>query len=250
MGLITRCPVCTTAFRVQRTQLAARSGRVRCGKCGTVFDGITALIEEAERPLSFEPSSPGLAEPPPRVAEKQASESGKDEPLPSFLVDEPPSMRSVVLWGTLAVLAVLALAGQIVHRYRTEIALVVPGARPVLQAACERLGCTITLPRRPGLMSIESSDLQADAGRENVIVLNALLRNRAPFPQDYPALELTLTDAADRALLRRVLAPPDYLDAARAASDGMAPGAEVPVRVYLHAGGARATGYRLYLFYP
>ena len=34
----------------------------------------------------------------------------------------------------------------------------------------------------------------ADGRRDNVIVLNAVLRNQAQFAQEYPALELTLTD--------------------------------------------------------
>jgi hypothetical protein len=53
------------------------------------------------------------------------------------------------------------------------------------------------LPRRPDLLSIESSDLQTDPRRESQIVLNAVIRNRAPFAQELPALELTLTDAGD-----------------------------------------------------
>src|SRR5436853_3059170 len=101
-------------------------------------------------------------------------------------------------------------------------------------------------------MSIDSSDLQADTRAENLIVLNALLRNRAPFPQEYPSLELTLTDDADKPVLRRVLASSDYLDRPRAAlaAQGIGPGAEVSLRVNLDTGAARATGYRLYLFYP
>jgi hypothetical protein len=84
-------------------------------------------------------------------------------------------------------------------------------------------------------------------------VLNAVLRNRARFAQDYPALELTLTDDAERPVLRRVLAPREYLDAARAAqllSRGIGPGGEASLRVYLDASRSPATGYRLYLFYP
>jgi hypothetical protein len=52
--------------------------------------------------------------------------------------------------------------------------------------------------------------------------------------------------------VRRVLVPSDYLDAARAgqAGQGLAPGGEAAFRVNLDAGRARATGYRLYLFYP
>ena len=37
MSLITRCPACGTAFRVQTSQLAAHAGTVRCGKCGRMM---------------------------------------------------------------------------------------------------------------------------------------------------------------------------------------------------------------------
>jgi hypothetical protein len=49
-----------------------------------------------------------------------------------------------------------------------------------------------------------------------------------------------------------VLEPADYLDRARAAQlpEGIAAGSDANLRVYLDAGRARATGYRLYLFYP
>ena len=46
MNLTTRCTSCGTAFRVQPTQLSARGGKVRCGKCGSVFDGVKALVAE------------------------------------------------------------------------------------------------------------------------------------------------------------------------------------------------------------
>ena len=53
-------------------------------------------------------------------------------------------------------------------------------------------------------------------------------------------------------MLRRVLSPADYLDAARMqlAAEGLAPGSEATLRIFLDAGRTRATGYRLYLFYP
>ncbi|HZQ74009.1 MAG TPA: DUF3426 domain-containing protein [Burkholderiales bacterium] len=254
MSLATRCPVCATAFRVQRAQLAARSGRVRCGKCGTVFDGIQGLVEEGTERLNLEPSPQlGLFDPRRATRNKGEADSVEAEALPPFLEDAPgPSMRQVVLWSLLALLAGLALAGQVAYRYRTEIAILAPGAKSALVAACHALRCQLSLPRRPELMSIDSSDLQADSRRDNVIVLNAVIRNRAPFPQDYPALELTLTDEADRPVLRRVLQPREYLDAARAPAlaQGMAPASEASVRVFFDAGRARATGYRLYLFYP
>jgi predicted Zn finger-like uncharacterized protein len=249
MSLITRCQVCATAFRVQRSQLAARGGKVRCGKCGAVFDGVAGLVEEGGG-LLLEPSPQlGLFDPSRRAAAFEED----DAPLPEFLSKPQPPARSALVWGFLVVLAAAALAAQATYRYRTEIAVLAPGVRDALAGACRLMRCEIPLPRRPDLMSIESSDLQADARSESVIVLNAVLRNRAPFPQEYPALELTLTDEADRPVLRRVLTPADYLDPSRRqvmAAQGLAPGAEASFRINFDAGRARATGYRLYLFFP
>ena len=247
MSLVTRCPVCATAFRVQREQLGARGGKVRCGKCGQIFDGVSSLVEEgAEPPLRLEPSPQlGLFEPSRRV-----STVDEDEPLPAFMADEAPSRRATLLWGLLAVLAVLALGAQVAYRFRAELVAQFPAAREPLAGACRAIGCQVYLPRRVDEMKIESSDLQADARHEGVIVLNALLKNRAATAQEYPALELTLTDEADRPVLRRVLAPRDYLDAGRSPQQGIAAGDEVPIRLYLDPSRVRATGYKLRHFYP
>jgi predicted Zn finger-like uncharacterized protein len=257
VSLVTRCRVCATAFRVQRAQLEARGGRVRCGKCSTVFDGVAGLVEEGVERLRVEPSPQlGLFDPSRHAyaAGARAAEVATSDamPLPRFLIDPVSSSRSLLLWGVLAFLAMTALAGQAVYRYRTEIAVVFPNIRPSLSWGCRLLRCEIPLPRRPELMSIESSDLQADNRSETVIVLNAVLHNRAPFPQEYPSLELTLTDDADRPVLRRVLAPIDYLEPARLPliRQGLTSGAEASLRVSLDASRSRATGYRLYLFFP
>ena len=254
MSLVTRCPVCGTAFRVQREQLAARGGKVRCGKCATVFDGVAGLVEEGGEKLVLEPPPQlGLFDPSRRGPPPQKGGAEEEVSLPPFMAEEEPQRRRTWLWAIGILLALTALLGQALYRYRAELAVQVPGIRPQLEAACRLLRCQITLPRRVELMSIEASDLQADPRREGIIVLNAVLRNRARFAQDYPALELTLTDEGDRPLLRRVLGPRDYLDPARAPlqlAEGIAPGGEASLRVFLDSSRARATGYRLYLFYP
>jgi predicted Zn finger-like uncharacterized protein len=254
MSLVTRCPVCGTAFRVQRDQLASRGGRVRCGKCATVFDGVSGLVEEGAERLALEPSPQlGLFDPSRRGPPQPKAGTEEAAVLPPFMAEEAPPRRHTWLWALAALLAIAGLVGQTLYHYRAELAVQVPGVRPQLDAACRALRCQINLPRRIELMSIESSDLQADPRREGIIVLNAVLRNRARFAQDYPALELTLTDEGDRPLLRRVLAPRDYLDAARAPAllaEGIGPGGEAPLRIFLDSSRSRATGYRLYLFYP
>lgn len=247
MSLVTRCPACGTAYRVQAAQLAAQSGTVRCGKCGELFNGVAALVEPAREELALEPSPQlGLFDP----SRRPADAARDDAAPPPFMTERRPSRTRT--WALLALLAFCGLAAQVVYRYRGELAAMVPASRGPLASLCSRLGCDVPLPRRPELMSIDSSELQADPRRQGLIALDAVIHNRAAFAQAYPALELTLTDEADRPVLRRVLRPSDYLDPhqPRLAAQGIAPGSEATVRVYLDASRAGATGYRLYLFYP
>jgi len=231
MNLVTRCPKCATAFRVLPAQLGARSGQVRCGKCNTVFDGIAALVEA--------PHAPKVKE--------AASAPPLEEPLPEFLAEPPPPRRGP--WPLLVVLAALALVAQALLHFRSEIAAGMPAARAPLEEACRLLGCELRLPRQVKLLSIDSYEVRPDPQREGVIVLNAVIRNRAPFTQEYPALQLTLTDDANRELVSRAILPREYLEAALV-SRGIEAGGEAAVTVHFDASRTRATGYELVLFYP
>ena len=55
MSLATRCPACSTVFRVVRDQLKVSDGWVRCGRCAEVFNAAQRLFE----------LEPGAAAPPP-----------------------------------------------------------------------------------------------------------------------------------------------------------------------------------------
>jgi predicted Zn finger-like uncharacterized protein len=252
--MITRCPNCGTTFRVQAAQLSQRSGRVRCGKCSAVFDGVAGLAEPASAgdTVQNEPS-PQLAlfELGDAPQMKVTDELSEVESEADFL-REPPPPRSGRPWLAGAALALVALAFQILLLYRTELSVLFPATREPLAATCRLIGCSLHLPRKPDLMAIETSDLESDRRQEGVIVLNAVIHNRAPFAQEYPALELTLTDERDQPVLRRVLAPAEYLKHTPGPppARGIGPGAQATLRLHLHTGGVRAVGYRLYLFYP
>jgi predicted Zn finger-like uncharacterized protein len=231
MNLVTRCPKCATAFRVLPAQLGARNGQVRCGKCSTVFDGIAALVDALHAPK----------------VKEAASAPPLEEPLPEFLAEPPPPRRGP--WPPLAVLAALALIAQVLLHFRSEIAAGMPLARGPLEGACRVLGCELRLPRQVKLLSIDSYEVRPDPQREGVIVLSAVIRNRAPFTQEYPALQLTLTDDANRELVSRAILPREYLEPALV-SRGIEAGGEAALTVHFDASRTRATGYELVLFYP
>ncbi len=152
------------------------------------------------------------------------------------------------LLGTLLMLAILLV--QLAYFYRGALTLLFPETKPYVVALCARLGCEVPLPRRVDLMSIETSDLQADTSNSNVLVLTATIKNRAIFSQQHPFLELTLTDGQDQPLVRRVLAPQDYIGKDFHPQTGIAANSEIALKVIIDGSQVKATGYRLYLFYP
>lgn len=205
-------------------------------------------VVEPEPEPQFEPS-PTPAEPTEVELAADAAEEGvpQGEPMPeawSGVEAVSPPRRWPWMLG--ALLLLLTAAGQALYIFRVEAAVLTPQLRPALVAGCEMIGCTLPRPRKPELVGIETSDL-APAGSDR-LVLTALIKNRAPFEQEYPHLELTLTDRNDDTLLRKVLAPADYLPAAPSA--GFAARDEAAVKLLLEAKGVAAVGYRLYLFYP
>ena len=154
------------------------------------------------------------------------------------------------LWRTGSIFLSLTLTAQTAYQLRDPLARVYPQMRPGLEALCNVLSCEVKLPRDAGQLSIESSDLQQQPGRESEVVLVAALRNHAPYAQAYPALELTLTGTQDQALVRRVLRPADYLEPKRKESNGMAANAEINIQARFEVVDVRPVGYRLFLFYP
>lgn len=161
----------------------------------------------------------------------------------------PRSALKTALWAAGCAMLVLTAAAQLVYHFRTDIAQAQPGLKPLLESSCARLGCTIPAPRQPDQVSIESSELTPEAGHEHLLRLSALLHNRAAFPQAWPHLELTLTDTTDRAVVRRVLTPTEFLPAdARAGEFGAE--SEQAVSVLIDPADTGASGYRLYAFYP
>ena len=153
-------------------------------------------------------------------------------------------------WVIGSLFALIALGLQAVLAFRVELSVLWPESKPRLVALCEAVGCEVGFPARIALVGIEASDLHPDSEHKGRLALSAILKNRAPFTQQYPHLELTLTDTADKAIARKVLAPADYLPPKSSSAGSMPPNADIAVIVGVDSGELAASGYRLYVFYP
>ncbi len=186
----------------------------------------------------------GNAKPPsPPPPPSPAATAARDLPAPAVSRGRDWAPALVVL---------LSLAGFLQAGYflRAELAAYAPALRPWLERACLPLGCGVPLPRATEQLSIEGSDLRAlDPTRPGRVLLTATIRNRAPFTQAWPLLELTLTNVRDEAVIRRAFTATEYL-APAAPGPGIGPGVEATVRMPLEAQDLQPVGYRLYLFHP
>ncbi|RJG05097.1 DUF3426 domain-containing protein [Noviherbaspirillum cavernae] len=150
--------------------------------------------------------------------------------------------------GSFILLICLLLQG--VYVFRDQIAARFPATKPMLGRACALFDCRMGLPAQPEAVAIESSELQALAPEKNTFVFNALLLNHGATPQAWPSIELTLNDANENPVARRVFTPRDYLPGAIDANSGFASNSEQPVKLFLELSQLKASGYRVYLFYP
>lgn len=155
-------------------------------------------------------------------------------------------MRIAMALGSVALL--LALSVQTVLSFGDVLAARYPAAKPALASSCELLGCSIKLPARPDQLVIETGELVTlGAG---AYTFNTVLRNGDDMALAWPSLELTLNDADDKPLVRRVFAPGDYLPPGPAGADGFGARREQPVKIHFKLEGLEPSGYHIAVFYP
>ena len=257
----TRCPYCRTRFNIAEAQLEVQSGMVRCGHCMQTFDARPAYVPDQPSPQLELPmldvelpilDSPDETETsttslpvlePMTLAEQVAVIEDED-------ISEYQPERGTWAWAVASLLIALVLVAQFAYFFRVELSARMPGLKPTLVGYCRLLKCTVPLPQKTDLIGIESSELVADPRHESQINLNALLRNRAPYAQAFPNLELTLNDDQDKPLARRIFRPADYLPPQENAASGMQSNRELNLSLHLYVNDLRPTGYRLAVFYP
>ena len=122
-------------------------------------------------------------------------------------------------WPLIALLALL-LGLQILLADRARLAAD-PGWRPVVERLCAVLGCTLPSWHEPTAFLMLDRQIRP-ADTPGALRVDATFRNDARWAQDWPALQLALSDADGRVLGSAVFTPEQYLGAAPATR--LAPG--------------------------
>lgn len=330
MALVTFCPGCNVAFRVNASQLQMHSGDVRCGSCQKIFNGFSTLItvsestiissqnvslelsvsqeavpvlsdlsmSSAELTVQPEQSTQNLQhtqqnslsslqlQPPCQPhsltnLETSLTQSGSSVTVDSTSQQAVPQTnlsltdsnnrnkttelspdsslddneRSFSKWSQASlsfinIMLLILLAAQITYHYRTELTIIAPESRPMLERYCMLLGCFVPYPQQIEQLGIETSDLQrSEAGRPSISTLYAVIRNHATFPQALPLLQLSLLDAKDQLTASRVFAPHEYLLNENQTLQFIEANDDLEIHLDFDSNQLDAFGYRLSLLY-
>lgn len=139
-----------------------------------------------------------------------------------------PRLRaSARQWALLVGLSGL-LGLQIVIAERAHLATN-PRWRPLVSMVCTLVRCRLPAWREPQALTLLNRDVRPMPGVAGVLQIQASFRNDARWPQAWPWLQLSLSDADGRVIGTRVLSPQDYLGQWPAAQETLAPGQAVQV---------------------
>lgn len=231
---LTRCPHCASVFRLRPEQLPQARGWLRCGQCQQAFDA-------NDRVLNWQPvGSPAAAVPEERLdleallRSEDPSVQPRSTPTPSpspalseGVLDFEQALASFArpqpVWPTDGAVPVVPTRAAVTRASRWWLALLLvllltqaawtsralwaphwPALGHGVQAACERLACVLLPWREPRVLAIAHAHLaRTDGGH----ALQWVLDNRVAWPLHTPSVELTLLDASEQVLVRRVWSP-------------------------------------------
>jgi predicted Zn finger-like uncharacterized protein len=214
----------------------------------------SSVLPPEPPPSGFEPSGfPPSGFPPSGFAPSQQPR-GAAPPAPE--VSFVRQARRKAFWQRPLVRIALALVSlllafafllQVAYQDRDRLAQAEPDLRPALERMCELLQCRLGVPRQIESVLIESSGF--NRVRNDTYRLSFTLRNAANVQVAAPSMELTVTDAQDQPIARRVLGPAEIA----APGNALPPAAEWSGTVGIVLAvppTTRVAGYRLLAFYP
>lgn len=173
---------------------------------------------------------------------------------PEFVRDERRKLHASktarlaipIMVGLLAVVLLFQLA----YIYRHHLSASMPDAKDALAGVCGWIGCTVQLPADIESVVIDSSELQMAPNSKTLFTLSMTVHNKSDTTQAWPSIELTLNDASEQAMVRRVFHPGEYVASGSQMEQGIPARTAQSFKLNFELLRPRAAGYKVYLFYP
>lgn len=156
----------------------------------------------------------------------------------------PLHLDKLIAWTLLNVAALLVLLLQYAA-YNFDTLARKDNWRPAYETACGVLGCTLPGISDPQRIKVLEVIVREHPGAANGLMLDSLIKNRAPFAQPYPILELVFSDSGNTPLASRRFRPAEYLSGDVKAGDLMPPNTPVHISLAL-ANPGHTSGYDLH----
>jgi len=242
--MYTQCPSCATVFAVTPEQLQMAEGEVRCGLCNEVFMAVDVLVDRLPEPRSDAAPSEVKAGAKPAAAPRtvplrerpaRAAVDWVERVLGLETDGGTATARSSrrQLGYTLAAL-VLLLGLVVQYGYFNSVSLAHdPQLRPYVARLCAVAGCPVPPRRAPDRIAIVDRTVRSHPAISGALLVEATLRNEAPFRQPLPQVQLTLRAMNGRVTGQRWFTPEEYLAPGQdsLATGGLAPGQDASLRL-------------------
>lgn len=279
--LITRCPDCRTSFRITVDMLHKADGKVRCGRCESVFSAFNSLADTRTDLRALGGAEVARASVRPARDDDIATTSEIFDALADLDTDDPARADSVVdtelisehevdhvlevsdaeptppwtlqqshaearpFWTIAAIVAAGVLLAQIAHHVRSEIVTLPLVGSPVA-AFYARLGIPAHAIADPTDYEIVdwTATAQTDRAELDTLRISAGIHNRSDEARPLPLLFLRLTDRFDNAIGSRYFEPAEYLGSS-GATTMLPPGTTASAHFELVDPGPQAYGFEV-----
>ena len=185
------------------------------------------VVDEVADVAAAETQTPAVIAPATRMPHVAASPSFTRQP--AHTATHPRTARWQ--WAVLVLLSLL-LVLQVLIADRARLAAD-ENWRPIITRLCDALGCDVPAWHQPGAFAMLSRDVRPIIGTPGGLHVQATFRNDAAWTQDWPLLQLSLSDADGRVVGTRAFTPAEYLGKS-ATQAGLVPGQSARIALQLH----------------
>ena len=261
--MFTQCRGCGEVFKLSVDDLVTASAMVRCSSCGAVFNSLDTLsdykpqessdliLHENDNPpplLTHEFKQSIVKKSVQKAVEPEDTlDLDKDlvfEVQPEFVSDDPAKTKKpFLLWSFFALIFIVILLWQIIEAIKNG-SLKLPEGQ-LKETICNQIDCYkgvkyINLDK----IALVSRSIRQHAGRDNALIITTGIINNDSEVQDFPALQVKMSNLNGEIVAMRRFLPSEYLQV-DGINTGMAPNILVPITLELQSPGKNAVTFEI-----